>query len=45
MTDLNYTRMSAAEVRPQLIVQKGYQDEALPSSETIRRRLNEMGYT
>lgn len=40
-----YTRMSAAEVRRQLIEQKGYQDQALPSVETIRRRLNEMGYT
>lgn len=37
--------MSAAQVRRQLIEQKGYQDEALPSVETIRRRLNEMGYT
>jgi hypothetical protein len=25
--------------------QKGYQDEELPSAETIRRRLNEMGYS
>jgi len=40
-----YCRMSAAQVRRQLIEQKGYQDETLPSVETIRRRLNEMGYT
>ena len=40
-----YTRMSASEVRRQLIEQKGYLDEVLPSVETIRRRLNEMGYT
>jgi hypothetical protein len=40
-----YTRISAAEVRRQLIAQKGYQDEALPSVETIRCRLNAMGYT
>ncbi len=40
-----YCRMSAAQVRRQLIEPKGYQDEALPSVETIRRRLNEMGYT
>jgi len=40
-----YTRISAAEVRRQLIAQKGYQDEALPSAETIRCRLNAMGYT
>lgn len=40
-----YTRLSAAEVRRQLIEQKGYSDEELPSLETIRRRLNELGYT
>jgi hypothetical protein len=40
-----YTRLSAAEVRRQLIEHKGYQAEELPSAETIRRRLNEMGYT
>jgi hypothetical protein len=40
-----YSRLSAAEVRRQLIKQKGYQAEELPSAETIRRRLNEMGYT
>jgi len=39
-----YTRLSAAEVRRQLIVQKGYRDEELPTVETIRRRLNEGGY-
>ncbi len=40
-----YCRMSAARVRRQLIEQKGDQDEALPSVETIRRRLNEMEST
>jgi hypothetical protein len=40
-----YTRISAAQVRRQLTEQKGYQDEELPSAETIRCRLNEMGYT
>lgn len=40
-----YSRMSAAQVRRQLIEQKGYQNEDLPSAETIRRRLNEMGYS
>nr|WP_197985728.1 ISAzo13 family transposase [Leptolyngbya sp. Cla-17] len=39
-----YTRLSAAQVRQQLILQKGYPDEALPSEETIRQRLNELGY-
>jgi hypothetical protein len=32
-------------VRRQLIEQKGYQEEELPSEETIRCRLNEMGYS
>ena len=40
-----YTRISAAEVRRQLILTKGYEDEALPSCETIRHRLNDMGYS
>jgi len=40
-----YTRMTASEVRRQLIEQFGYSDEELPSSETIRRRLNDLGYT
>ena len=40
-----YTRIGAAEVRRQLMAQKGYQEEELPSAETIRCRLNEMGYT
>ncbi len=39
-----YTRISAAEVRRQLIAQKGYRDEDLPSDEVIRQRLNEMNY-
>ena len=40
-----YSRLSAAQVRRQLMEKKGYQDEDLPSTETIRRRLNEMGYS
>lgn len=39
-----YTRISAAEVRKQLILQKGYTEEELPSEETIRVKLNELGY-
>ena len=39
-----YIRLSAAEVRKQLIVQKGYSDEQLPSQETIRTKLNKLGY-
>jgi hypothetical protein len=39
-----YTRLSAAQVRQQLIVQKGYSSEELPSEETIRVKLNGLGY-
>ena len=39
-----YTRLSAAEVRKQLILQKGYTDAALPGEETIRVKLNDLGY-
>lgn len=39
-----YTRLSAAEVRQQLIEKFGYIDEQLPSSETIRVKLNDLGY-
>lgn len=43
-TNRLYTRLSAAEVRRQLIAQRGYQDEELPTEETIRTRLNQLGY-
>jgi hypothetical protein len=39
-----YTRLSVAEVRRQLIQQQGYRDEELPSEETIRVKLNQLGY-
>jgi hypothetical protein len=39
-----YTRLTAAEVRRQLIAQKGYTDTQLPSAETIGSKLNELGY-
>lgn len=39
-----YTRLSAPEVRRQLIAQKGYSDTDLPSNEVIRQRLNQLGY-
>jgi len=39
-----YTRMSAAEVRRQLHEKKGYRDEELPSEETLRCKLNLLGY-
>ena len=40
-----FTRMTSKEVRNQLIIQKGYSDEELPTEETIRKRLNELGYS
>jgi transposase len=40
-----FTRVTSKEVRNQLIVQKGYKDEDLPTEETIRKRLNELGYS
>jgi len=43
-TNRLYTRMSVAEVRRQLKEKKGYQDEELPSEETLRCKLNMLGY-
>lgn len=40
-----YTRLTAAEVRRQLIGQFGYNDEELPTAETIGTKLNELGYS
>lgn len=39
-----YTRLSAKAVRQQLLEQKNYSDDELPSEETIRNKLNELGY-
>jgi hypothetical protein len=39
-----YTRLSAAQVRNQLIKKFGYSDEELPTEETIRVKLNDLGY-
>src|SRR6266705_3960830 len=39
-----YTRLTATEVRRQLIAQKGYTEEALPTAETIATKLNMLGY-
>jgi hypothetical protein len=36
-----YTRLTATEVRRQLIAQFGYTDEELPTVETISTKLNE----
>jgi hypothetical protein len=43
-TNRLYTRLTAAEVRRQLIAQKGYRDEELPTAETIATKLNKLGY-
>lgn len=40
-----YTRITASEVRRQLIEQFDYSDEELPTVETIRRKLNDLGYS
>jgi hypothetical protein len=39
-----YSRLTAAMVREQLIVQKGYRDAELPSAETIRCKIHDLGY-
>lgn len=42
-TNRLYTRLTAAEVRRQLIAQYGYDDAELPTAETIATKLNELG--
>lgn len=44
-TNRLYTRLTAAEVRRQLIRQFGYTDQDLPTAETIGTKLNELGYS
>jgi hypothetical protein len=39
-----YCRLSAAEVRRQLIAQKGYGDDELPTEQTINTKMNNLGY-
>lgn len=43
-TNRLYTRLSAREVRHQLLIQKGYEDSQLPSEKTIANKLNALGY-
>ena len=43
-TTRQYTRLTTAALRRQLIEEKGYTDNELPSEETIRVKLNELGY-
>ena len=40
-----FTRISAAEVRRQLIATKGYTDEQLPTQQTINTKLNLLGFS
>lgn len=39
-----YTRLTAAEVRRQLVAQRGYTDAQLPCVQTIGAKLNALGY-
>jgi hypothetical protein len=39
-----YTRLTAAEVRRQLLAHKGYSDAALPTAETLGTTLKALGY-
>jgi hypothetical protein len=43
-TERLYCRLSAAEVRRQLISRKGYTDEQLPTIKTITDKLNALGF-
>jgi len=43
-TKRRYTRLDTAEVRRQLIAQKGYADAELPTVQTITAKLNGLGY-
>ena len=44
-TNRLFTRISAAEVRRQLIAVKGYTDEELPTQQTINTKMNLLGYS
>lgn len=39
-----YTRLTAAEIRQQLALQTGYREDALPTEETIRVKVNQLDY-
>lgn len=43
-TSFRYLKVSAQAVRDQLVVEKGYDDEALPCRQTIGDVLNRLGY-
>jgi len=40
-----YTRLTAAEVRRQLVSRKGYDEAVLPCEETIRLKMHALGYS
>ena len=44
-TTRQYTRLTAVALRQQLIDEKGYTSEELPTEQTIRSRLNDLGYS
>jgi hypothetical protein len=44
-TNRLFTRISAAEVRRQLIAAKGYTDAELPTPQTINTKMNQLGFT
>jgi hypothetical protein len=39
-----FTRLTVKEIRNQLIQQKGYTDEALPTNQTLNNKVNQLGY-
>jgi Rhodopirellula transposase DDE domain len=43
-TNRLYTRLTAPEVRRQLIAKFGYRDEEVPTATTIATKLNQLGY-
>src|SRR4051812_31658265 len=43
-TDRLFTRISAAEVRRQLVAVKGYTDAELPTQQTINTKMNLLGF-
>ena len=43
-TNRLYTRLTAHEVRRQLMAKFGYRDEELPTVTTIATKLNQLGY-
>jgi hypothetical protein len=43
-TNRLYTRLTASQVRQQLIAKFGYRDEELPTATTIGTKLNQLGY-